>query len=53
MQAGACEAIAAGKALIVSDNPPLRRYFYKGTLHTVNSDGEIIEAIKHEKKRNN
>ncbi len=46
MQAGAYEAMAAGKALIVSDNPPLRRYFNKGTVHTGNSEKEIIEAIR-------
>ena len=46
MQAGAYEAVAAGKALIVSDNPPLRRYFNKGTIHVINSTGEIIQAIR-------
>lgn len=46
MQAGAYEALAATKALIVSDNPPLRRYFNKGTVHTGNSEREIIEAIR-------
>lgn len=45
MQAGAYEAIAAGKVLIVSDTPPLRRYFNKGTIHTANSNVEIIQAI--------
>ena len=46
MQAGGYEAIAAEKALIVSDNPPLRRYFNKGTIYVFNSSREIIEAIK-------
>jgi len=46
MQAGAYEAVAAGKALIVSDSAPLRRYFNKGTIHVVNSTGKIIEAIR-------
>ena len=45
MQAGAYEAIAAGKGRIVSDTPPLRRYFNKGTIHTANSNVEIIQAI--------
>jgi hypothetical protein len=46
MQAGAYEAVAAGKALIISDNPPLRRYFNKGTVHVNNSIREIKEAIR-------
>jgi|SRR5687767_12202815 len=51
MQAGGYEAIAAGKPLIVSDNPPLRRYFNKGTVHTGNSEKEIIEAIREAREK--
>lgn len=46
MQAGAYEAVAAEKALIVSDNAPLRRYFNKGTIHVMNSAHDIKEAIR-------
>jgi hypothetical protein len=37
--------------LITSDWPPLRRYFYKGTVHVDNSPKEIQEAIENVRKR--
>ena len=51
MLAGAYEALALQKPLITSDWPPLRRYFYKGTVHIDNSPKEIQEAIKIVRKR--
>lgn len=45
-QAGAYEAVAVEKALIISDNAPLRRCFNKGTIHIRNSIPEIKEAIR-------
>jgi Glycosyltransferase Family 4 len=43
--AGAFEAVALEKPLIISDWMPLRRHFNKGTLYTNNSSGDIKEAI--------
>jgi glycosyltransferase involved in cell wall biosynthesis len=51
MLAGAYEALALEKPLITSDWPPLRRYFYKGTVHVDNSPKEIQEAIENVRKR--
>jgi glycosyltransferase involved in cell wall biosynthesis len=51
MLAGAYEALALQKPLITSDWPPLRRYFYKGTVHVDNSLKEIQEAIEIVRKR--
>jgi hypothetical protein len=51
MLAGAYEALALEKPLITSDWPPLKRYFYKGTLHVDNSPKQIQEAIKIVRKR--
>ena len=51
MLAGAYEALALEKPLITSDWSPLKRYFYKGTLHVDNSPKQIQEAIKIVRKR--
>ncbi|HEX2231028.1 MAG TPA: hypothetical protein VHG34_02455, partial [Nitrososphaeraceae archaeon] len=51
MLAGAYEALSLQKPLITSDWPPLRRYFYKGTVHVDNSLKEIQEAIEIVQKR--
>jgi hypothetical protein len=51
MLAGAYEALALQKPLITSDWPPLKRYFYKGTVHIDNSPKEIQEAIEIVRKR--
>jgi glycosyltransferase involved in cell wall biosynthesis len=50
MLAGAYEALALEKPLITSDWPPLKRYFYKGTVHVDNSPKEIQEAIENVKR---
>ena len=51
MLAGAYEALALQKPLITSDWHPLKRYFYKGTVHVDNSPKEIQEAIEIVRKR--
>jgi hypothetical protein len=51
MLAGAYESLALEKPLITSDWPPLKRYFYKGTVHVDNSSKEIQEAIDNVRKR--
>ena len=51
MLAGAYEALALQKPLITSDWPPLKRYFYKGTVHVDNSPKEIQQAIEIVRKR--
>jgi len=51
MLAGAYEALALEKPLITSDWPPLKRYFYKGTIHVDNSAKEIREGIEIVRKR--
>lgn len=43
--AGAYEALGAEKPLISFKSEPLRRYFYKGAVHTSNSSAGISEAI--------
>lgn len=43
---GAYEAVAFEKPLVVSDTAALRRYFYKGTLYTRNSQREIAAHIR-------
>jgi hypothetical protein len=51
MLAGAYESLALEKPLITSYWPPLKRYFYKGTVHVDNSSKEIQEAIDNVRKR--
>ena len=51
MLAGAYEALVLEKPLITSNWPPLKRYFYKGTVHVDNSPKEIREAIEIVRKR--
>jgi hypothetical protein len=46
MQAGAYEAVALEQPLITSNWNPLKRYFYKGTIHVDNSPEDIIRAIR-------
>jgi glycosyltransferase involved in cell wall biosynthesis len=43
---GAFEAVSLTKPLIISDTPTLRKYFYKGVVHTENNAQSIIQAIK-------
>jgi hypothetical protein len=43
--AGAYEAVALERPLIISDWMPLRRYFNKGTIYVKNSPKDIREAI--------
>lgn len=45
MMAGAYEAVSLGQPLVISNWPPLRRYFNKGTVHTDNSSEGIRKAI--------
>lgn len=43
--AGGFEAVSLEQPLIISNWPPLKRYFYKGTLYVNNSSDEIKKAI--------
>ncbi len=43
---GAYEAVSLAKPLITSDLPMLRKYFYKGTVHTQNDTQSIIASIR-------
>lgn len=42
---GAYEAVGLTKPLILSDTPTLRKYFYKGVVHTPNNAQALIQAI--------
>ncbi|MBS4015014.1 MAG: hypothetical protein KGZ86_01035 [Candidatus Latescibacteria bacterium] len=42
---GAYEAVGLTRPLIISDTPTLRKYFYKGVVHTENKTPSIIQAI--------
>lgn len=43
---GAYEAVSLAKPLITSDLPMLRKYFYKGTVHTQNNTQSIVASIR-------
>jgi glycosyltransferase involved in cell wall biosynthesis len=46
MLSGTYEALALQKPLITSNWTPLKKYFYKGTIHVDNSPKEIEAAVK-------
>jgi glycosyltransferase involved in cell wall biosynthesis len=43
---GAQDAMALGKPVLVSDQPALREYFYRGTLFVGHAGSSIAEAVK-------
>jgi glycosyltransferase involved in cell wall biosynthesis len=45
MQRGGSEAVSAGKPLITSNWPVLRRIFHKGALHVDNRAASIVSAV--------
>lgn len=53
MVCGAYEAVAAEKALILSDKRVLREYFNRGVVFTENKSNSIAEAIKYAVERQN